>query len=214
MKRKVLCIALALLLCMTVTLPTFADGEAETPLDRAGVTASFGLKNISGSTYKMWARIVNPMEVPVSATLTLYNASYSPVASVSTKRGLPRQAPFLSLLVETVLGLELFDAAAPGHVLLLACKERMTRRANVQPDLRLRGHRRKCVSACASNFTFHVFRMDSFLHASHLFLFGPSQKSRLFRICRLQRQRTQYITGNGSLQAFSAVCKGQAGNVY
>lgn len=84
MKRKVLCIALALLMCMMVTLPTFADGEAETPLDRAGVTASFGLKNISGSTYKMWAIIKNPLTVSISAKLSLYDASYNYITSVST----------------------------------------------------------------------------------------------------------------------------------
>lgn len=89
MRKKALCIALALLMCMMVTLPTFADGSAKTPPYRADITASFGLKHISGSTYKMWARIVNPMEVPVSATLTLYNASYSPVASVSTNASYP-----------------------------------------------------------------------------------------------------------------------------
>jgi len=84
MKKKVLCIALALLMCMMVTLPTFADGSAETPLERAEITASFGLKNISGSTYKMWARISNPTQASVSATLTLYDVSYNSVASVST----------------------------------------------------------------------------------------------------------------------------------
>ena len=84
MKKKVLCIALVLLMCMMVTLPTFADGSAETPLERAEITASFGLKNISGSTYKMWARISNPTQASVSATLTLYDVSYNSVASVST----------------------------------------------------------------------------------------------------------------------------------
>lgn len=83
MKRKVLCIALALLMCMTVTLPTFADGSAETP-ERAPITATFGLKQISGSTYKMWAKIINPTGVSVYARLTLYNISYSSIASVST----------------------------------------------------------------------------------------------------------------------------------
>jgi len=84
MKRKVLCIALALLMCMMVTLPTFADTEKETPLDRAFITATFGLKNVSGSTYRMWAKINNPTGVSVSATLTLYNVSYTQIASVST----------------------------------------------------------------------------------------------------------------------------------
>ena len=83
MRKKVLCIVLALLMCMMVTVPAIAESSVDIPLNRADITASFGLKHVSGSTYKMWARIVNPMEVTVSATLTLYNASYSPVASVS-----------------------------------------------------------------------------------------------------------------------------------
>ena len=84
MKRKVLCIALALLMCMIVALPTFAESDAETPPERAPITASFGLKHISGSTYRMWAIINNLTGVSVSATLTLYNISYTQIASVST----------------------------------------------------------------------------------------------------------------------------------
>ncbi len=84
MKRKVLCIALALLMCMMVTLPTFADGEAETPPERAGITASFGLKHISGSTYRMWAKLNNPTQASVYARLTLYDSSYNSVASIYT----------------------------------------------------------------------------------------------------------------------------------
>lgn len=82
MKKKVLCIALALLMCMMVTVPTFADGETETPPERALITTSFGLKQVSGSTYKMWAVINNPLGVSVNATLTLYNISYSSIASI------------------------------------------------------------------------------------------------------------------------------------
>lgn len=84
MKRKVLCITLALLMCMMVALPTFADGETETPSDRALITATFGLTHISGSTYRMWAKISNPFGVSVYAKLTLYNVSYTQIASVST----------------------------------------------------------------------------------------------------------------------------------
>lgn len=84
MKRKVLCIALALLMCMTVTLPAIADGSSETPPERASVSATFGLKNVSGSIYRMWAKISNPLGVSVHATLTLYNVSYSSIASVNT----------------------------------------------------------------------------------------------------------------------------------
>ncbi len=84
MKRKVLCIALALLMCMMVTLSTFADDSAETPPERAGITASFGLTHISGSTYRMWAKINNPSRVSVFARLTLYDASYNYIASIYT----------------------------------------------------------------------------------------------------------------------------------
>ena len=84
MKRKVLCIALALLMCMMVTLPTFADGSTESVPERAGIIVVFGLTNISGSTYKMWAKISNPQGVYVTAVLTLYNASYTPISSVSS----------------------------------------------------------------------------------------------------------------------------------
>lgn len=84
MKRKVLCIALALLMCMMVAVPTFADGETETPQERTPISASFGLTHISGSMYRMWAFIDNPFGASVYAKLTLYNISYSPIASVST----------------------------------------------------------------------------------------------------------------------------------
>lgn len=83
MKRKVLCVVLALLMCMMVTMPAFADGTAEMPV-RADIGASFGLKHVSGSTYKMWARINNPEGVSVFVKLTLYNASYNSIASIGT----------------------------------------------------------------------------------------------------------------------------------
>ncbi len=82
MKRKILSIVLALLMCMMVTVPTFADGEADTPPERANIIATFKLSHQSGSTYKMWADITNPTMVPVNVTLTLYNVSYSTIAVV------------------------------------------------------------------------------------------------------------------------------------
>ena len=84
MKRKVLCIALALLMCMMVTVPTSAEISEGKPLERAEISASFGLKYISGSTYRMWAKINNPMEVSVYAILTLYDASYNQIDSIYT----------------------------------------------------------------------------------------------------------------------------------
>ena len=99
MKRKVLCITLALLMCMMVTVPAFADGEAETPEERALITASFGLKHISGSTYRMWAIINNPMEITVNATLTLYDASYNPISSITKTSS----NPTISLMKDVML---------------------------------------------------------------------------------------------------------------
>lgn len=84
MKKKVLCIALALLMCMMVAVPAFADGEEETPPDRVDITASFGLKHISGSTYRMWAKISNINTATVYSTLALYDVSYNLVAAVGT----------------------------------------------------------------------------------------------------------------------------------
>ena len=84
MKRKVLCIALALVMCLMVAVPAIADGEAETPPARVDITASFGLKHVSGSQYKIWAKIVNPNEATVFVTLALYDASYSLVKAVGT----------------------------------------------------------------------------------------------------------------------------------
>lgn len=83
MKKKVICIALALLMCMMVTLTSVADGFAETSLERANIVVSYGLKHISGSTYKMWAKIYNIDVVTVSASLTLYDASYNYITSIS-----------------------------------------------------------------------------------------------------------------------------------
>ena len=84
MRKKVLCFAFALLMCMIVTVPTFADSSTETPPERANVTAVFGLSHVSGSTYNMWATIHNPAGISVNARLALYNISYSSIASVST----------------------------------------------------------------------------------------------------------------------------------
>ncbi len=53
MKKKAICVFLAFLMCMMVALPAFADGFAETSLERANIVVSYGLKHISGSTYKM-----------------------------------------------------------------------------------------------------------------------------------------------------------------
>lgn len=82
MRKKVLCVVLALLMCVMVTVPAIAESDVEMPLNRADITASFGLKHISGSTYRMWAKINNPEQVSVFVRLTLYDSSYAPVASI------------------------------------------------------------------------------------------------------------------------------------
>lgn len=84
MRKKVLCIVLALVMCMMVTVPTFADSSAETPPERAEISAAFGLKHISGSTYKMWAKINNPTSASVAVTLVLYDVSYNHITSLGT----------------------------------------------------------------------------------------------------------------------------------
>ncbi len=84
MKKKAICIFLALLMCMMVNVPTFADTSEGKPLERAEISASFGLKYISGSTYRMWAKINNPTGVSVYAILTLYDASYNQIDSIYT----------------------------------------------------------------------------------------------------------------------------------
>ena len=84
MRRKALCITLALLMCMMVTMPTFAEDEAETLPERASIAVTFGLTHVSGSTYNMWAKIINPQSASVTAALFLFNSSYIPVASVGT----------------------------------------------------------------------------------------------------------------------------------
>lgn len=83
MKRKVLCIALALLMCMMVSVPAFADAEKEVPPDRSAITISYSLKHVSGSTYKMRAKFINPENENIIANLILYDASHNYITSVS-----------------------------------------------------------------------------------------------------------------------------------
>ena len=82
MKRKVLCVALALLMCMAVTLPTFADGSAETQPERA--LAAFGLHHNSGSYYTMWAKLSNPDGNLLVVKLELFDAAYNQIAVTGT----------------------------------------------------------------------------------------------------------------------------------
>lgn len=84
MKKKAICIFLALLMCMMSVVPAFADDSAETPPERSAITASFGLTHISGSTYRMWAKLNNLNQANVYARLTLYDASYNSISSIYT----------------------------------------------------------------------------------------------------------------------------------
>ena len=71
--------------------------------------------------------------------------------------------------LQAVLVLELLYTAASVSKLLLACKERVAFGADVYSHLFLVGECRECIPACASNFTFLILRMDSFLHAGTSF---------------------------------------------
>lgn len=82
MKKKTICIILALLMSLMITLPASADGFADMQPQRTGITASFGLKHISGSKYRMWARINNLEESSVFVRLTIYNSSNIAISSI------------------------------------------------------------------------------------------------------------------------------------
>ena len=73
------------------------------------------------------------------------------------------------ILVKMIFVLELLNSSTTIDELLLTCKERVTRWTNIGSDLRLYWPGHKCISACASYFTVHVFWMDSFLHAVPFF---------------------------------------------
>ena len=72
---------------------------------------------------------------------------------------------WFSWLIQVVLVLEFFNTSASVSEFLLTCKEWMARWANVRSDFFIDGLCHKCVTACASYFTFLVVRMDSFFHA-------------------------------------------------
>lgn len=85
MKKKVLCVVLALLMCTMVSLPTFADGEADTPeQNRTALVVYAGLTHVSGSMYDMWAEVFNPAEESVHINLQLFNGSYIRLISIGT----------------------------------------------------------------------------------------------------------------------------------
>lgn len=71
--------------------------------------------------------------------------------------------------LDTVFFLELVNAAAGIDKLLLACKERVARGANLNTEVILNGARLEAVPARASNRYLVILRMNSFFHNFHLF---------------------------------------------
>ena len=76
---------------------------------------------------------------------------------------------FSDSLFQIVLVLELLNTSAAVSKLLLACVEWVAFRADVYSHLRLVGQSHECIPTCASNFTFLIVRMDSFLHVGTSF---------------------------------------------
>ena len=95
----------------------------------------------------------------------------------------PTASPLLVRSLKVVLVLELFDTSATVCKLLLTGEERMTLRANVHSHLGVVGQCHKCITTCASNFTFLIIRMDSFLHV------------RLCLSCRAYNLPTYFLFG-------------------
>lgn len=87
----------------------------------------------------------------------------------------------LRVLVKVVLILELLNTTTAVDELLLTCKERMARRADIKSHFFFRRSGDKSISTCASYFTFLILRMDSFLHAFTSFLLRYNPVHNLFR---------------------------------
>ncbi len=83
MKRKCLCLILALLMCLSLTVPTFADAEKPEPQERANVYCTFRLTHVSGSTYRMRATVNNPDRALLTVLLVLYDSGNNPIESVT-----------------------------------------------------------------------------------------------------------------------------------
>ena len=105
-------------------------------------------------------------------------------------------------LIQIVLVLKFFNSSASVCEFLLTCKEWMARWANICFDFFLYRLCHKCVTACASYFTFLVVRMDSFLHANHLF---PAQVKRLRIITARFTASTLYHMSTANTSVFSHI---------
>lgn len=85
MKRRLICLTLILLLCLSFTGTTFAATDEEI-VPRGAVGLSSGLTHVSGSTYRAWASATASLPENVTVGFTLYkfvNGSYTYVTSGS-----------------------------------------------------------------------------------------------------------------------------------
>jgi hypothetical protein len=70
--------------------------------------------------------------------------------------------------VKIILSLEFLNATAAIDEFLLSRKERMTGRADIEPDFVFCRTRLELVTASARHFGYFVFRVNSFLHIPYL----------------------------------------------
>ena len=85
MKKRLICLTLVLLLCLSFSGTAFAATDGEI-VPRAAVGLSSGLTHVSGSTYRPWASATAFLPENVTVGFTLYkyvNGSYTYVTSGS-----------------------------------------------------------------------------------------------------------------------------------
>ena len=85
MKKRLICLTLILLLCLSFSGTAFAAEDVEVvPLGAVGLSS--GLTHVSGSTYRAWASATALLPENVTVGFTLYkfiNGSYTYVTSGS-----------------------------------------------------------------------------------------------------------------------------------
>lgn len=85
MKRRLICLTLILLLCLSFSGTAFATSEGDIiPLGAVGLSS--GLTHLSGSTYRPWVSATASLPENVKVGFTLYkyvNGSYTYVTSGS-----------------------------------------------------------------------------------------------------------------------------------
>jgi hypothetical protein len=75
------------MLCLMGTASAFADGSDssdDAPQERGALLVTFGLTQVSGNTYRMWAQVANPGGEEVTVTLKLFNGGYVKLVSFGT----------------------------------------------------------------------------------------------------------------------------------